>query len=96
MENYTQGPLWDLDLSSGNDDEHESAQDFRSQNAFKWFEVLMKNKNSIIRLWPDTKNYYQRLNHYMLIMEKLTVVNEISKSVKTNYEKAYNYKDNNG
>ena len=35
------GPLWDLDLSSGNIDDHKNAEDFRSKNSFKWFEVLM-------------------------------------------------------
>ena len=63
------GPLWDLDLSSGNIDEHESAQGFRSQNAFKWFEVLMKNKNFYNKVVADTKNYYQKLNLCMT-MEK--------------------------
>lgn len=87
------GPLWDLDLSSGNIDEHESAQDFRSQNAFKWFEVLMKNKNFYNKVVARYKELLPKIKSlYADNGEVDTVVNEISKSVKTNYEKAYNYK----
>lgn len=87
------GPLWDLDLSSGNIDEHESAQGFRSQNAFKWFEVLMKNKNFYNKVVARYKELLPKIKSlYADNGEVDTVVNEISKSVKTNYEKAYNYK----
>lgn len=87
------GPLWDLDLSSGNIDDHENAQDFRSQNAFKWFEVLMKNKNFYNKVVARYKELLPKIKSlYADNGEVDTVVNEISKSVKTNYENAYNYK----
>lgn len=87
------GPLWDLDLSSGNIDEHESAQDFRSQNAFKWFEVLMKNKNFYNKVVARYKELLPKIKSlYADNGEVDTIVNEIFKSVKTNYENAYNYK----
>lgn len=87
------GPLWDLDLSSGNIDEHESAQGFRSQNAFKWFEVLMKNKNFYNKVVARYKELLPKIKSlYADNGEVDTVVSEIAKSVKTNYENAYNYK----
>ena len=39
------GPLWDLDLSSGNIDDHKNAEDFRSKNSFKWFEDVYKRQD---------------------------------------------------
>lgn len=87
------GPLWDLDLSSGNIDDHENAEDFRSKNSFKWFEVLMKNKNFYNKVVARYKELLPKIKSlYADNGEVDTVVNEISKSVKTNYEKAYNYK----
>lgn len=87
------GPLWDLDLSSGNIDDHENAEDFRSKNSFKWFEVLMKNKNFHNKVVARYKELLPKIKSlYADNGEVDTVVNEISKSVKTNYEKAYNYK----
>lgn len=87
------GPLWDLDLSSGNIDEHESAQGFRSQNAFKWFEVLMKNKNFYNKVVARYKELLPKIKSlYADNGEVDTVVSEIANSVKTNYENAYNYK----
>lgn len=87
------GPLWDLDLSSGNIDDHKNAEDFRSKNSFKWFEVLMKNKNFYNKVVARYKELLPKIKSlYADNGEVDTVVNEISKSVKTNYEKAYNYK----
>lgn len=87
------GPLWDLDLSSGNIDDHENAEDFRSKNSFKWFEVLMKNKNFYNKVVARYKELLPKIKSlYADNGEVDTVVSEIAKSVKTNYENAYNYK----
>lgn len=87
------GPLWDLDLSSGNIDDHENAEDFRSKNSFKWFEVLMKNKNFYNKVVARYKELLPKIKSlYADNGEVDTLVSEIAKSVKTNYENAYNYK----
>lgn len=87
------GPLWDLDLSSGNIDDHKNAEDFRSKNSFKWFEVLMKNKNFYNKVVARYKELLPKIKSlYDDNGEVDTVVSEIAKSVKTNYENAYNYK----
>ncbi len=87
------GPLWDLDLSSGNIDDHKNAEDFRSKNSFKWFEVLMKNKNFYNKVVARYKKLLPKIKSlYADNGEVDTVVSEIAKSVKTNYENAYNYK----
>ena len=87
------GPLWDLDLSSGNIDDHKNAEDFRSKNSFKWFEVLMKNKNFYNKVVARYKELLPKIKSlYADNGEVDTVVSEIAKSVKTNYENAYNYK----
>lgn len=58
------GPLWDLDLSSGNSVDHTGYEDFYAQN-FKWFQKLMSNsvfasdvKERFKELQPQIKMLY--------------------------------------
>lgn len=90
------GPLWDLDLSSGNVDDHQGADavnGLRSKEAFQWFGKLMGNET-----------FYKKVQErYEAILPQIKAlyadggavdqaVAKIQKSATTNYENAYNYK----
>ena len=85
------GPLWDLDLSSGNIGDHEAAKDFWAQ-AFKWFELLMQNETFATKV----KTKYAALqgkikNLYATDGEVDRAYNTVKASAIHNYEDAYTY-----
>lgn len=87
------GPLWDLDLSSGNIDNHESAEDLRSKFAFKWFELLMNNASFYEKVQKRYEEILPQIKELYADGGKVDqTVDKIKASVKTNYENAYNYK----
>ena len=84
------GPLWDLDLSSGNMSDNKSYKGFYAQKLL-WFKHLMKNdafkkrvKERYKEIKPLIKNIYKEDGDIDKAYE------EIKESAKCNYEKAYN------
>ncbi|MBR3645325.1 MAG: CotH kinase family protein [Lachnospiraceae bacterium] len=90
------GPLWDLDLSSGNSNEHTGYDDLYAQN-FLWFKNLMQNsefsnrvKNRYKELQPKIRQLYEpdgAIDRYY---------NTILKSAEKTYSVAFNGHDNTG
>lgn len=94
------GPLWDLDLSSGNIVDHASFEDFYAQN-FQWFKLLMQNETFETKVKARYAQLQGRIeNLYARGGAVDTAYNTIQASAKHNYEDAYNKKigltDNNG
>ena len=84
------GPLWDLDLSSGNMSDNKSYKGFYAQKLL-WFKYLMKNdmfrkkvKERYKEIKPLIKNIYKEDGNID------TTYKLIKDSAKCNYEKAYN------
>ncbi len=87
------GPLWDLDLSSGNIGDHEGAEDLRSKNAFKWFELLMNNETFLSKVKARYEELLPQIKELYADGGKVDqAVENIRASAITNYENAYNYK----
>ena len=90
------GPLWDLDLSSGNIVDHPGYTDFYAQG-YAWFRALMKNsyfkeavKQRFTELQPTIKNLYATGG---LVDREY---NNILQSANMNYSQAYNTNDYTG
>lgn len=84
------GPLWDMDLSSGNISDNKSYKGLHAQK-FKWFEHLMDNDE----FCEKVKNRYDKIKP---LIEELycdsgkidKAYRIIKKSAKCNYENAFN------
>lgn len=90
------GPLWDLDLSSGNVDDHQGAEaveGLRSKESFQWFKKLMENEAFYKKVQDRYKALQEQIEEIYADGGKVDqAVEAIQKSAKTNYENAYNYK----
>lgn len=85
------GPLWDLDLSSGNGNGDDAKYEIMKAQTNPWFGALMKNetfKQKVIdrykELLPKIKALYKTGGTVD------TLVRSIQKSIDSNYSKAYN------
>ncbi|MCR5836153.1 MAG: CotH kinase family protein [Lachnospiraceae bacterium] len=90
------GPLWDLDLSSGNSNEHTGYTDFYAQD-MAWFGRLMNNRvfaSKVKERYQQLQPQIQALYHDNGVVDSL--VDEIRGSVNANYSKAYNAQDYTG
>lgn len=86
------GPLWDLDLSSGNIVDHASFEDFYAQN-FLWFKLLMQNDTFKTKVKARYAQLQGRIeNLYAQGGTVDTAYHTIKASAKHNYEDAYNKK----
>lgn len=83
------GPLWDLDLSSGNNIENSTAESFWAQN-FSWFRLLMANETFSTKVKTRYKELQSKITGlYATNGEVDQAYNTIRASAKTNYENAY-------
>jgi hypothetical protein len=90
------GPLWDLDLSSGNSNEHTGYTDFYAQG-MAWFGRLMNNQvfaSKVKERYQQLQPQIQALYNDNGVVDSL--VEEIRGSVNANYSKAYNAQDYTG
>ena len=79
------GPLWDLDLSSGNIVDHNGYEDYYAQH-FAWFNKLMTNKyfkEKVIKRFTDVQPIIKKIYAENGTMD--TEINSAKKSIDRNY-----------
>lgn len=79
------GPLWDLDLSSGNIVDHNGYEDYYAQH-FAWFNKLMTNKyfkEKVINRFTDVQPIIKQIYAENGTMD--TEINSAKKSIDRNY-----------
>lgn len=79
------GPLWDLDLSSGNIVDHNGYEDYYAQH-FAWFNKLMTNKyfkEKVIKRFTDAQPIIKKIYAENGTMD--TEINSAKKSIDRNY-----------
>lgn len=83
------GPLWDLDLSSGNNGANPSAENLYAQG-FNWFKLLMANETFAAKVKARYAELQGKIkNLYATGGAVDTAYNTIAASAKANYEDAY-------
>lgn len=87
------GPLWDLDLSSGNNGANPSAQNFYAQGSFNWMQLLMANETFAEKVKARYKELQPQIKALYSTGGKVDQAYEIVKvSADANYTQAYNTK----
>lgn len=91
------GPLWDLDLSSGNNGANPSAENFYAQDSFRWFKNLMANETFAAKVKARYTELQPQIKALYATGGKVDQAYEtVKNSAEANYTEAYAKGENNG
>lgn len=91
------GPLWDLDLSSGNNGVNPSAENFYAQDSFRWFKNLMANETFAAKVKARYTELQPQIKALYATGGKVDQAYEtVKNSAEANYTEAYAKGENKG